>query len=189
MKFKLFSTTVAIALIGLVYTASLSAADEPANQRPNREEMMKRFDANNDGKLDQSERTAMREAAADRSGGPRGERTERGGRGGPGGERGAGGPADRGGPGGPGGADRMAQFDQDGDGKLNETERAAAATAMRANLASNPRALARVDTDGDGKVSDAEWTVAQKALGNQRGPRGGGGPGPGGTGKGKGQSN
>jgi len=198
MKIKLFSTTAAIALIGLVCTSSLLAADELTNQRPSREEMMKRFDVNNDGKLDQSERTTMRAAAADRPSGQRGERTERGGRGergeraerggrgGPGGERGAGGPAGRGGPGGP---DRMAQFDQDGDGKLNETERAAAGTAMRANMASNPRAMARVDTDGDGKVSDAEWTVAQKVLGHQRGPRGPGGPGGGGKGKGKEQSN
>lgn len=186
MKLKLLSTAATLALFGLVSTSTLSAADEPAGERPSREEMIKRFDTNKDGKLDQDERAAMRAAAPDRPAGAREERA------GPGGQRGPGGPGGPGGqrgPGGPGGADRMKKFDTDGDGKLNETERAAAETAMRAEISSNPRAMARVDTDGDGKVSDTEWAAARKAMegqrGGQRGPRGAGG----GQGKGRERSN
>lgn len=186
MKLKLFTTTAALALFGLASTSALFAADEPNGERPSREEMIKRFDANNDGKLDQDERAAMRAAApdrpaaaqADRSGGGRGERAERGGQRG---ERGQGGPGGQRGPGGPGGADRLKQFDTDGDGKLSESERAAADSSMRATISSNPRAMERIDTDGDGKISDTEWAAGRKAMedqrGGQRGPRGGQGGG------------
>jgi hypothetical protein len=171
MKFKLIPSTAALALIGLVSPSALSAADDAPAARPSREEMMKRFDANQDGKLDQTEREAMRAAAMDRAGGPRGERD---------GQRG---PEGRGGPGGPGG-NRMKEFDTDGDGKISATERTAAESAMRANISSNPRAMARIDTDKDGKISDTEWAAAREAMGD-RGPRG---PGPGpGAGKGKGR--
>jgi hypothetical protein len=47
-------------------------------------------------------------------------------------------------------AERIARFDADGDGKLDETERA----AMRAGRIE--RMIESVDTDGDGAVSKAE---------------------------------
>lgn len=176
MKLKLLTSTTALALVSLFATTSLSAADEKEAARPSREEMMKRFDANGDGKLDQAEREAMRAAAPDRQRGPRGESADRPARG----ERGPGGPGGRGG-------DRMKQFDTDGDGKLNESERAAAEVAMRAEIQSNPRAMARIDTDKDGKISDAEWAAGRQAMGDQRGQRGPRGAG--GEGRGKAKSN
>ena len=54
------------------------------------------------------------------------------------------------------------KLDLNHDGKIDETERAAAEQQMRAKLAENPRMLARIDTDQDGKVSDAEWTAAKE---------------------------
>lgn len=74
---------------------------------PGREAMLKRFDANGDGKLDETERAAVRKAME---------------------ERGLGGPGK--GPGnGPGREEILKRFDKDGDGKLNDEERA---TAMKA---------------------------------------------------------
>ena len=64
--------------------------------RSSRESLMKEFDKNKDGKLDEAERNALRKAMSERSrsrggdrrGGERGERSERGRRGGEAGERG-----------------------------------------------------------------------------------------------------
>lgn len=72
-------------------------------------EMLRQFDKNGDGELDESERDAMRSAMAARFGGP----------GGPGG----GGPRlSR--------EEMLKRFDADGDGELNDTERAAMRDAM-----------------------------------------------------------
>ena len=59
--------------------------------RSSRESLMKEFDKNKDGKLDEAERNALRKAMSERSrsrGGERGEHSERGRRGGEGAERG-----------------------------------------------------------------------------------------------------
>jgi HlyD family secretion protein len=78
----------------------------------NPEEMLKQFDKNGDGELDETEREAMRAAMAARFG--------------------------QGGPGGGGGGPRMSreemlkQFDKNGDGELDDNERA----AMRESLGS-----------------------------------------------------
>ncbi|WP_018970073.1 hypothetical protein [Rubritalea marina] len=53
------------------------------------------------------------------------------------------------------------QFDADGDGKLDETERAAAKSAMKERRA---EFIARHDTDGDGKLSDEEKQAAKEAF-------------------------
>ena len=76
--------------------------------------MMKRFDKNGDGKIDEAERQAAREAFMKRRGG---------------GGKGKGRP----GKGRPGGFDRSAiikRFDKNGDGKLDEAERQAAREAF-----------------------------------------------------------
>ena len=52
--------------------------------------------------------------------------------------------------------------DTNGDGQVDETERAAMKAQRREKMAQNPRFLKRADTDGDGKISDAEFAAAQK---------------------------
>jgi hypothetical protein len=79
-------------------------------------------------------------------------------------------PADRPDEDGPRGP-RFKKLDLNQDGKIDETERAAAEKQMRAKLAEHPRMLARVDTDKDGQVSDAEWAVAKEHFQKMRGMR------------------
>tara|TARA_B100001029_G_C15001533_1_gene418385 strand:- start:115 stop:639 length:525 start_codon:yes stop_codon:yes gene_type:complete len=76
----------------------------PPEGRPSREEVMKKFDKDGDGKLSESERAELRKAMANR--------------GGPGGRR----PPPQ----------LMKQFDKDGDGKLSESERAELRKTMEA---------------------------------------------------------
>lgn len=149
-------------------------------QGPWREEMMKRFDQDQDGQLNDAERAAAREAMRERWGAraAKGHRFAPGRHGQPpewmrrelhrwfaqqwGGPQGHGprwhaGPA---GPRGPMHAKLMQRFDLDQDGKLSEAERAAlkqAAEERRAQHAQNRKdVLARFDQDGDGKLGDAE---------------------------------
>lgn len=72
----------------------------------------------------------------------------------------------------------MKKFDKDGDGKLNDEERAA---AFAARLESDPemkkKVLEKFDEDKDGKLSDEEL---KKAAAARRGPP------PGGPGEGQG---
>lgn len=140
MKTKLFLATAALLTSGVFTQISLAADEAPPPGRPSREEMIKRFDTNGDGKLDQTEREALR-AEMEKN-------------------RGAG-PEDRAGPGGPLRERAIERFDKDGDGKLNEAE--------RAELASRPRAMERIDTNKDGKISDEEWAAARDHLRERRG--------------------
>ena len=150
--------------------------------RPLREEMLRRFDANHDGKLDESERAAARAAWQKRM-------AERGG---PEGFRGPGGPGGPWGP--PGFAGRgdgdehfhgrghhrhwrkmmrmmrwrrmhmrqamLQRFDRDGDHRLNDAERAEARKAgeeMRARFqAGRKQVLERFDANHDGKLDADE---------------------------------
>lgn len=63
---------------------------------------------------------------------------------------------------------RWKKLDLNQDGKIDETERAAAEQKMRDRLAEHPRMLARVDTDQDGEISDAEWAGAREKLKEMR---------------------
>lgn len=54
------------------------------------------------------------------------------------------------------------KFDKDGDGKLNDTEKAAAHDAMKA--AHEKKMLEKFDADKDGKLSDAEKAEMEKAI-------------------------
>lgn len=148
-----------------------------------REEMKQKFDTNQDGQLDDGERRAARQAMQDKwaqAGGPRGFHGPRGHGGGEppmwmrrelhrwfeqqwGGPGGARAGLHHRGPGGPRGHMRAAlvkRFDADKDGRLDETERAAAKQAgqeHRARMKENRKqVLERFDTDGDGKLGDSE---------------------------------
>jgi hypothetical protein len=55
----------------------------------------------------------------------------------------------------------IAKFDKDGDGKLNEEERAAAKEAREAAKA---KVLAQFDTDKDGKLSEVEREAMKAAV-------------------------
>ena len=57
------------------------------------------------------------------------------------------------------------KFDADGDGKLNETERKAARTAMEERRTNErERVKAKFDKDGDGTLNDEERAAARKAM-------------------------
>ncbi|MCP5536336.1 MAG: hypothetical protein H7A51_08905 [Akkermansiaceae bacterium] len=74
------------------------------------------------------------------------------------------GPRDGKRPGGPH-PELLKKFDKDGDGKLNEEERAAAKEAMEARRAAF---IKKHDTDGDGKLSDEEKKAAREAIAAKR---------------------
>ena len=57
------------------------------------------------------------------------------------------------------------RFDANGDGELDETERAAARAAMKARREAKRREiLERFDGDGDGQLNDEEKAVAKAAF-------------------------
>ncbi len=157
-----------MALFGAAYAA------EAQGQRPSKEEILAKYDADGDGQLSETERATMRE--------------EMGNRGGRGGQRG-----------GQGGGQRMsredliAKYDTDGDGKLSETEREAARAEMggrggrggqRGGQNETAAMVAKYDLDGNGELSatelqqlleDQKNQPAPEEAGGERGPRGQGG--------------
>ncbi|HTJ79548.1 MAG TPA: EF-hand domain-containing protein [Rariglobus sp.] len=58
----------------------------------------------------------------------------------------------------------LKEFDKNGDGKLDAAERATMEQTLRARLERSPRMLKRADTDGDGKLSDAEWAAVKEKI-------------------------
>jgi len=172
-------------LTATLFAVPAFAEDKPAEstpspavpapgQRPSREEMIKRFDQDGDGQLNEAERQTVRETMRQKW-------------------------AERGGMRGPDGAlrEKMRQrFDRDGDGQLSEAERQEARQAMRkmhrrmhhrmmhhrAHGWHGGRAfggpggpgfgpqrplrqamLKRFDQDGDGQLNEAERGEARKA--------------------------
>lgn len=131
--------------------APAPAAEAPA--RPNRADVIKQFDRNGDGVLDDTERQAAREVLNARS--PR--RTA--------GQTNASSPS---------ATELMRRFDQNGDGKIDDAERAAAREAANRNRpAAAATALPPIDRqamvkefdkDGDGKLSDSERTAVTQAM-------------------------
>ena len=106
-------------------------------------EIIKRYDTNHDGKLDEAEVAAVKEKTLMADQEKREERVER-------------------------LKERQAQwlkeFDKDGDGKLNDEEKKTMETTLRARAEKNPRLMERLDTDKDGKLSDAEWAAGREKL-------------------------
>jgi Ca2+-binding EF-hand superfamily protein len=65
----------------------------------------------------------------------------------------------------------LAKFDKDGDGKLNEEERAAAKAAGEAKMEERKKEMiAKFDKDGDGTLSDEEKKAAREAAGDRPDP-------------------
>lgn len=167
----LLSATLFLAAQGVRAADTPSATPAPAPATgPRHAEMLKQFDLNKDGQLDETERAALREQRraqrmVDKTSrpGPRGERGMRD----PGFRRGY----------------ILGKFDANGDGKLDETEKAALKAAgekrMRASMEKRLQRLRAVDTDNDGKISDAEWTVAKEKFQAKRAARMDRGPGKG----------
>jgi HlyD family secretion protein len=85
-------------------------------------------------------------------------------------------------PGRPDPAELLKQFDKDGDGQLDESEREAMRAAMQSRFGqggprmSREEMLKRFDKDGDGELDDEERAAMREALGGGRGgERGAGG--------------
>ena len=101
---NLFRPCAAICCVAVLFVSrpAQAAPDEKPDRAARREAMLKKFDANGDGKLDAEEREKMR--------------AEMGAKGGRGPER---------------MKKLLEKFDKDGDGKLSEDERAALREAMK----------------------------------------------------------
>jgi Ca2+-binding EF-hand superfamily protein len=113
------------------------ATTENASMPPQRHaEIMKRFDKNGDGKLDDDEKAAAKEYNRSETTGRQAKMRERLGK------------------------RALEKFDKDGDGKLNEAERAEVAKAIE----NDPRLVRRFDKDGDGKLNDTEKAAAREAF-------------------------
>lgn len=113
--------------------------------KPGSEELLKRFDTDGDGKLNEAERQAMHEAMS--------QHNEEMGRPGPKGRR-------------PSREEMMLErFDTDGDGVLSEAEREAMRTEWERIRAEN---LKRFDADGDGQLSEAERETMRTTLRAER---------------------
>jgi len=106
-------------------------------------EIIKRYDTNKDGKLDDAEIAAVKEKTLMASMEKKEERLER--------------VKER-------QAELLKEFDKNADGKLDDTEKAAMNAEFRARVEKRPQVLKRLDTDGDGKLSDAEWAAGKEKI-------------------------
>jgi Ca2+-binding EF-hand superfamily protein len=145
---------------GLVFAASsLQAVDannsgpKPENKTPGQApegkrkemaELKKKFDVNGDGKLDETERKAAREAIKNN---PEFQKMRE---------------------------ERMKKFDTNGDGKLDDAEKAAAESAMKERMAGGKEKLIeKFDTNGDGQLDEAEKAAAKAEMEKIKGAQGG----------------
>jgi hypothetical protein len=125
--------------------------------------MIKRFDKNNDGKIDETERAVIREYQMEkRREGDRAWRGPEGRKKGPKpGPKGMQDPAFRRG-------FLLGKFDVNNDGKLDDTEKAAIREAAdkraRAGVEKNLQRLRAIDADNDGKINDTEWAAAREKF-------------------------
>jgi hypothetical protein len=141
---------------GLVFaTSTLKAVDannpgsKPEKKAPgqapdgNRAEMKKKFDVNGDGKLDDTERKALKEAMKNN---PEFQKMRE---------------------------ERMKKFDTNGDGKLDDTEKAAADAAMKDRMAGGKeKLLEKFDTNGDGQLDETEKAAAKAEMEKIKGAQG-----------------
>src|SRR3954469_7691138 len=115
-----------------------TTSDEAAtsSRRQQREaELLKRFDKNGDGKIDENEKAEAKiEMLKEGEGGRAGAGKFR--------------------------EQLLKRFDKNNDGKLDETERAEAFEALK----NNPRFIKRFDKNQDGKLDEAELATARSQL-------------------------
>ncbi|MDI1318760.1 MAG: EF-hand domain-containing protein [bacterium] len=134
-------------------------ADKSGQMEKRRQEMLKRFDANGDGKLDDTEKAAMKEALkqerAVRGSGDIGSLSAGAGEAGPRGDLFV--------------REMLKRFDKDGDGKLDAAElgemmkaRGAAGGQGLAGGPMRPQIMKLFDKNGDGKLDDEERAAAEK---------------------------
>ncbi len=129
-------TTLSMATLALCFVASPAfarPAEEQDNRRSRRAQILKTFDLDGDGVLDDSEKQSMKEARTAHRG--KGQDRRHGKR------RQA----------------MLERFDANGDGTLDESERTAAREVRQA------RRLKRFDTNGDGVLDLDEKKSARKA--------------------------
>ncbi len=137
----------------------------------NLEELKKKFDRDGDGKLNPEERAAamaaFQKAKGNGGGFPGGDAPGNPASGGFGGEQGAEGKAR-------GREAMIKRFDKNGDGKLNDEEKAEAQKVLKAKKGeARPagkltEAMKKLDIDGDGKLSDEEKAAAKKEAAEKR---------------------
>lgn len=113
--------------------------------KKNHEELIRLYDKNGDGRLDEDEKAAAHKAMRMEGGGGEKDRRKK----------------------------ILKVFDKDGDGRLNDAERAEAEKA-RAMLEKNggpgkfrDQALKRFDKDGDGQLNETERAAAEKFRAEQ----------------------
>lgn len=171
----LLSATLFLGAGTTAFAQETPPPDESAPPPP-RAEWIKRFDKNGDDKLDETERAEARKEFAKKH--PRLAQKMKSGKRGPGSDEFRRGYA-------------LGKFDKNGDGKLDETERAAARAEgeqrLRTNLEQQLQRLKAIDADGDGKISDSEWAATKadrEKMRAERGPGSPDGPGPRGFGRG-----
>lgn len=147
MKSQIWKTAgLVVALCSSVAMAQeavkTNAAPAFKRQKPGSEEMLKRFDTDDDGTLSEAERQAMHEAMPkqrNRRAGPPRQRHSR--------------------------EEVMKRFDTDGDGVLSEVERAAMHTERERLREENRK---RFDADGDGQLSEEERKTMHETLREER---------------------
>jgi len=124
--------------------------ERPAGGRPDMQEMLKKFDKDGDGKLNDAERQEMAKARGGAGGRPDPARMQ----------------------------ELLKKFDKDGDGKLNDAERAEAMKARGGAPGGKPgeggrpsreELIKKFDKDGDGQLNEAERAEAMKARGGAPG--------------------
>lgn len=122
------------------FVAFAFAADDAPDPVAARDaDIIKRYDTNGDGKLDEAEVAAVKEQALMAQQETREKKRAR-------------------------VKEWLKEFDTNADGHLDAVERAAMDVILRARAEKRPRILKRFDTDGDGKLSDAEWTAGREKI-------------------------
>jgi Ca2+-binding EF-hand superfamily protein len=183
---RIRNVVVAVGFLAIVLAAAVARAEGPAPEGPGpvgpgpfghlREELLKKFDTDGDGQLNDAERAAAREALKQRIAEEKQKFLEK---------------WDKDGDGTLSDAEKAAarealgqrireevqarrqefikKWDTDGDGKLSEEERKAALDSLPEDkrqeiLARHQKALEEFDADGDGKLNDQERAAARDAL-------------------------
>jgi Ca2+-binding EF-hand superfamily protein len=133
-----------LALAGALTLAN-AAQDTKQGAHPSREEMLKRYDKDGDGRLSEAEREQLRKDRATREGKQAQDQSRK---------------------------EIMRRFDVDGDGQLNDAERAALHAEMQKHpdmaLVWREKMLKKYDQDGDGELNGEEREAMKDDLYERR---------------------